>query len=593
MLRVGWSIDGADFQLGEDLLSYGYGGTGKISVNSKFSDYGRPFAVGDVITCCLDLDAMPKAVFYLLNGEYMGVAFNIGPELGDRALFPHITVKNIKFQINFGSQWPRYPITPGFSMLQNVPIQDLIRAVKGPETRQDAEVIMMVGLPSCGKTVWAEKHCKEHPDKRFYMLGTNNIIDKMRIFGLTRKRNYHGRWDALIKQATGCLNTWLKISEKRIGNYILDQTNVYFTARRRKMNCFKGYRRIACVIINEEKVLLERSEKVQREEGKVVPISAIMEMKANFSLPEVGESFDEVRYVELKPPRAREVVEGFVHEGQEFKRGQGLLCNEQEPKAKVQRLDLQVATEVSPVSGETRNQGEFWVRSIQPYPDRHETHVSNYDNRSLDHFHQTAQWPARHTTVRSYNFDRHASEEMQTPWVRGQDSSQYPGQTAFINRNFSRFEGAFKQEPLDNRYDHFQNQRNEEVEWKSRQAEYGAKRREKGAFGNDNSGIDSYNKIEIYKQGSKERYYDSQWEESYGGYERNYAANRMAFSGNIGDTQQQSNINWQTYPHRQDHAQNQGQQISQSKYTFKDESMQRFNAFQHSHTEQQDYSGYV
>lgn len=35
--RVGWSVDDAGLQLGEEAFSYGYGGTGKKSVNSLFA----------------------------------------------------------------------------------------------------------------------------------------------------------------------------------------------------------------------------------------------------------------------------------------------------------------------------------------------------------------------------------------------------------------------------------------------------------------------------------------------------------------------------------------------------------------------------
>ena len=43
------------------------------------------------------------------------------------------------------------------------------------------QVIMMCGLPGAGKTVWAEKHSQENKEKRYNILGTNNIIDKMKV----------------------------------------------------------------------------------------------------------------------------------------------------------------------------------------------------------------------------------------------------------------------------------------------------------------------------------------------------------------------------------------------------------------------------
>ena len=40
---------------------------------------------------------------------------------------------------------------------------------------------MMCGLPGCGKTVWVNKFTAEHGDKMYNVLGTNNIIDKMKV----------------------------------------------------------------------------------------------------------------------------------------------------------------------------------------------------------------------------------------------------------------------------------------------------------------------------------------------------------------------------------------------------------------------------
>ena len=53
VLRCGWSVSEASMQLGEEELSWGYGGTGKKSVECKFTDYGGKFGVGDIIGCYL------------------------------------------------------------------------------------------------------------------------------------------------------------------------------------------------------------------------------------------------------------------------------------------------------------------------------------------------------------------------------------------------------------------------------------------------------------------------------------------------------------------------------------------------------------
>ena len=41
--------------------------------------------------------------------------------------------------------------------------------------------------------------------------------------GLRRQRNYAGRWDILIQQATQCLNRLIQIAARKKRNYILDQ----------------------------------------------------------------------------------------------------------------------------------------------------------------------------------------------------------------------------------------------------------------------------------------------------------------------------------------------------------------------------------
>ena len=123
---------------------------------------------------------------------------------------------------------------------------------------------MHEGLPGAGKTYWAEKHRADQPEKNYNILGTNNLIDKMKVEGLSRKRNYTGRWEELIKQVRGmivmtammtmmmmmimmvlqcteCFNKLLELASRRRRNYILDQTNVFPTARGKKLRPFNGF----------------------------------------------------------------------------------------------------------------------------------------------------------------------------------------------------------------------------------------------------------------------------------------------------------------------------------------------------------------
>ncbi len=42
-------------------------------------------------------------------------------------------------------------------------------------------MIMMVGLPGSGKTTWVNKHVAENPDKKYTVIGTSSLIDKMKV----------------------------------------------------------------------------------------------------------------------------------------------------------------------------------------------------------------------------------------------------------------------------------------------------------------------------------------------------------------------------------------------------------------------------
>lgn len=319
VVRLGWSVDRANLQVGEDNLSFGYGGTGKASVNNKFFNYGEPYTSGDIISCYIDLDANPGVVLYSKNGKYLGVAFHLDHSANGQTFFPHVTVKNMRLRINFGQLQSYFHSLEGFCFLTRLPPNLLERGSTGPMSREQCEIIMMVGLPGCGKTVWANRYLKDHPEKKFNILGTNSIMDRMKVMGLMRKRNYHCRWDTLIKRASDILNKVFKIAERKNRNYILDQTNVYFSARRRKMNNFKGFHRVAAVIVNSNEVLKERTEMREKEEGKIVPQSAVMEMKANFVLPQVGEVFDDIWFIEEDRASSERLVSEFQREGKEFK----------------------------------------------------------------------------------------------------------------------------------------------------------------------------------------------------------------------------------------------------------------------------------
>lgn len=321
VVRVGWSLDSCSTQLGEEPFSYGYGGTGKKSCDCKFADYGEKFGENDVMGCYVDFESGQEVeMSFTKNGKALGVCFRVSHDkLADRALIPHVLVKNCSIEFNFGQK--EHPFFPhpeelqGFTFIQDVALEDRVRGSLGPANKSDCELLMMVGLPGAGKTTWAAKHTVAHAEKKYNILGTNAIMEKMKVMGLARKRNYHGRWEVLIQQATQCLNRLIQIAARKKRNYILDQTNVYGSAQRRKMRPFEGFQRKAIVICPTDEDLKDRIIKRTDEEGKDVPDHAVLEMKANFALPEAGEFLDDVTFIELQKEEAAVLVKKYNEEG--------------------------------------------------------------------------------------------------------------------------------------------------------------------------------------------------------------------------------------------------------------------------------------
>ncbi|XP_052447868.1 heterogeneous nuclear ribonucleoprotein U-like protein 1 isoform X2 [Carassius gibelio] len=318
VVRIGWSLDSCNTQLGEEPFSFGYGGTGKKSSNCKFEDYGEKFSENDIIGCYIDFESSEGVeMAFSKNGKLLGPCFHVTQEeLASRALFPHVLVKNCAVEFNFGQREEAFfPQPEGYTFIQDIHLEDRVRGSLGPATKTDCEILMMVGLPGSGKTTWAIKHAQENPEKKYNILGTNAIMEKMKVMGLRRQRNYAGRWDILIQQATQCLNRLIQIAARKKRNYILDQTNVYGSAQRRKMRPFEGFQRKAIVICPTDEDLKERTLKRTDEEGKDVPDHAVLEMKANFVLPEVGEFLDEVTFVELQREEAGVLIKQYNEEG--------------------------------------------------------------------------------------------------------------------------------------------------------------------------------------------------------------------------------------------------------------------------------------
>jgi len=340
ILRVGFSQPLTSLFLGDTAESWGWGGTGKKSHNNQFADYGGAFTQGDVIGVILDLEQ--RTISYTKNGVFMGVAYdNVPAAVLETGLFPHVLMKNVRVQVNFRRETKWFdPPGDQVNFFEEAPDEDCIaNPIDHPANLGEAEFIMMAGLPGCGKTYWAQKHMEANPLKNYVLLGTNAVIDQMKVMNLNRQRNYADRWQELISQATPIFNKLVEIAGKTPRNIILDQTNVYKNARTRKATAFKDFgTRICMTIVNDEETLATRTDKREREEGKFVPVHAVNEMRANFSEPALEDGFTELCWPELPERDSKEAISKIRTDGADWKRrnpGQ----KGQAPKARIENRD--------------------------------------------------------------------------------------------------------------------------------------------------------------------------------------------------------------------------------------------------------------
>merc|ERR1719397_2475493 len=80
-------------------------------------------------------------------------------DLEGAALFPAIATKNQILDINFGQlEKPWYPLLGEegeWKFIHDVPEEERVRSVKPPATKDECEVLLLVGLPGSGKSYWA------------------------------------------------------------------------------------------------------------------------------------------------------------------------------------------------------------------------------------------------------------------------------------------------------------------------------------------------------------------------------------------------------------------------------------------------------
>uniref|UniRef100_A0A674NGD6 Si:ch211-107m4.1 n=1 Tax=Takifugu rubripes TaxID=31033 RepID=A0A674NGD6_TAKRU len=309
-LRVGWSTPDTSLL---DEESFAYDGHGIKASGGTEQEFGEPFSVGDIIGCYASFSTDATEISFHKNGRFMGVAFSLrSPALLGRPLFPHVLCKgcSVRFHLDpTGPPW--YPGRTGFTPLVTLPSGQSVHSTFAPRSGAQCEVLLMVGLPGSGKSRWARTHTKQHPDKLYRLLGTEELLSCM----IVSQTATGGQREHQLQQAAQCLTDLIKLAAQTPGNYILDQCNILFSARRYKLQLFGGFRRKVVVVFPSAGEWNRRLSEHQTGGSEPIPETALLKLQGLCSLPEQqSDLLEELLYVELPQEQAQKLLQEYKDE---------------------------------------------------------------------------------------------------------------------------------------------------------------------------------------------------------------------------------------------------------------------------------------
>lgn len=192
--------------------------------------------------------------------------------------------------------------------------------LKSPLTREDCELIMMIGLPGSGKTHWVTQYLKENAANAFTLLSVDSLLTNMKVDAKPREPSNTPQWEKIVNQLSRNMTRLIELACKRRRNFIIDQTNVFASEQKRRLKGFGGFktRRAVAVVPSVEEYKRRYEQKVAKF-GKEVPDTTLNTMKANIFVPSsVQNWYTELLFPELPEAEAQEALKKLNEEGRKL-----------------------------------------------------------------------------------------------------------------------------------------------------------------------------------------------------------------------------------------------------------------------------------
>jgi len=329
-----------------DSEGYGYENNGFKYHKGEESEYGETYREGDVIRCCIDLEEA-FMISYYKNGIPLGTAFSVHEEKKREGFYPHVCIRNMAFEVNFGQQEEFCPVVSqefgvdsisqdpeknlaeieqerqkeeialikkkGYQFINKASVYKIEMCPEPPKDFRDCIAIFLVGLPYCGKTTYAEKFASRNYRKHFQILGTFQIYEH--IVNTVRIPNLKENILSLMEICNDIFQKSLVLAARIKQNYIIDQCHVLLRSRLQKLNIFEKFHKEAYVMVLSEEEYTNRLSKKRRflDQNETMFYPRICRenvryLRENFILPDETEGFDKIKYIGLDQENARKMV---------------------------------------------------------------------------------------------------------------------------------------------------------------------------------------------------------------------------------------------------------------------------------------------